>query len=95
MVAQSLAFIFVMGGLAVIAVLAFVAYLLMRHRTSTEVGSDDTSVQGERVLWMEYLLAIIALLIIVIGGITLIVQSYSDAVAVQSTWRTDARSGVF
>ena len=70
MVAQSLAFIFVMGGLAVIAVLAFVAYLLMRHRTSPEVGSDDTSVQGERVLWMEYLLAIIALLIIVIGGIT-------------------------
>ena len=95
MVAQSLAFIFVMGGLAVIAVLAFVAYLLMRQRTSPEVGADGTSVQGERVLWMEYLLAIIALLIIVIGGITLIVQSYPDAVAVQSTWRTDARSDVF
>ena len=95
MVAQSIAFIFVMGGVAVIAVLAFIAYLLMRQPNSRAPATDDVAREGKRLLWMEYLLAIVVLLVVVVGGITLVIQTYPEAGAVQSGWRADSRSHVF
>ena len=93
--AQSIAFVFVMGGVAVIAVLAFIAYLLMRQPNSRAPAPDDVAREGKRLLWMEYLLAIVVLLVVVVGGITLVIQTYSEAGAVQSGWRVDSRSHVF
>ena len=93
--AQSIAFVFVMGGIAVIAVLAFIAYLLMRQPNSRARATDDVAREGKRLLWMEYLLAIVVLLVVVVGGITLVIQTYSEAGAVQSGWRADSRSHVF
>ena len=55
--AQSIAFVFVMGGVAVIAVLAFIAYLLMRQPNSRATATDAVAREGKRLLWMEYLLA--------------------------------------
>ena len=95
MVAQSIAFIFVMGGVAVIAVLAFIAYLLMRQPNSRAAATDDVAGEGKRLRWIEYLLAIVVLLVIVAGGITLVVQTYPEAGAGQSGWRADSRSSVF
>ena len=95
MVAQSIAFIFVMGGVAVIAVLAFIAYLLMRQPNSRATATDDVAREGKRLRWIEYLLAIVVLLIVVAGGITLVIQTYPDAGAGQSGWRADSRSQVF
>ena len=63
--AQSIAFVFVMGGVAVIAVLAFIAYLLMRQPNSRARATDDVAREGKRLLWMEYLLAIVVLLVVV------------------------------
>ena len=93
--AQSIAFVFVMGGVAVIAVLAFIAYLLMRQPNSRARATDDVAREGKRLLWMEYLLAIVVLLVVVVGGITLVIQTYPEAGAVQSGWRVDSRSHVF
>ena len=84
-----------MGGAAVIAVLAFIAYLLMRQRHSLEMATDELAREGKRLLWMEYLLAIVVLLVVVVGGITLVIQTYPEAGAVQSGWRVDSRSHVF
>ena len=95
MVAQSIAFIFVMGGVAVIAVLAFIAYLLMRQPNSRATATDDVAEEGKRLRWIEYLLAIVVLLVVVAGGITLVVQTYPEAGAGQSGWRADNRSSVF
>ena len=93
--AQSIAFVFVMGGVAVIAVLAFIAYLLMRQPNSRAPATDDVAREGKRLLWMEYLLAIVVLLVVVVGGITLVIQTYPEAGAVQFGWRADSRSHVF
>ncbi len=95
MVAQSIAFIFVMGGVAVIAVLAFIAYLLMRQPNSRATSTDDVAGEGKRLRWIEYLLAIVVVLVVVAGGITLVVQTYPEAGVGQSGWRADSRSSVF
>ena len=84
-----------MGGVAVIAVLAFIAYLLMRQPNSRAPAPDDVAREGKRLLWMEYLLAIVVLLVVVVGGITLVIQTYPETGAVQSGWRADSRSHIF
>ena len=78
-----------------IAVLAFIAYLLMRQPNSRAPATDDVAREGKRLLWVEYLLAIVVLLVVVVGGITLVIQTYPEAGAVQSGWRADSRSQVF
>ena len=92
---QPLTFILVMAALALIGVVVFVIYLVVRTKEGQSVtampGGEPSS--GQR--WFEYLLAVLALVGLVVAVIVVIAFLYPSGLELETAWRGETRSMVF
>ena len=92
---QPLTFILVMAALALIGVVVFVIYLVMRNKEGLSVGTMSGSRPSSGQRWFEYLLAVLALIALVVAVIVVIVFLYPSGIALETAWRGETRSMVF
>ena len=92
---QPLTFILVMAALALIGVVVFVVYLVVRNKEGLSVHATSGSVPSSGQRWFEYLLAVLALIALVVAVIVVIVFLYPSGIALETTWRGETRSMVF
>lgn len=92
---QGVTFLFVMGAIALIAVVAFVIYLVNGRRGVEGSSTAEVSGKSSRVIWFEYVIAAVALTVIIAVGIILLFHIYPDGELARSGWRKDTRSDVF
>ena len=92
---QPLTFILVMAALALIGVVVFGIYLVVRNKEGLSDGtmSGGGSSSGQR--WFEYLLAVLVLIGLVVAVIVVIVFLYPSGIALETAWRGETRSNVF
>ena len=92
---QPLTFILVMAALALIGVVVFVIYLVVRNKEGLSVATMPGSEPSSGQRWFEYLLAVLALVGLVVAVIVVIVFLYPSGIVLETAWRGETRSTVF
>ena len=92
---QPLTFILVMAALALIGVVVFVIYLVVRTKEGQSVASMSGSEPSSGQRWFEYLLAVLALVGLVVAVIVVIAFLYPSGLELETAWRGETRSMVF
>ena len=92
---QPLTFILVMAALALIGVVVFVIYLVVRTKEGQSVASMSGRGPSSGQRWFEYLLAVLALVGLVVAVIVVIVFLYPSGILLETAWRGETRSMVF
>ncbi len=92
---QPLTFVLVMAALALIGVVVFVIYLVVRHKERQSAGTLSGSGPSSGQRWFEYVLAVLALVGLVIAVIVVIVFLYPSEIVLETSWRGETRSMVF
>ncbi|HIO18803.1 MAG TPA: hypothetical protein EYN10_10120 [Gammaproteobacteria bacterium] len=92
---QPLTFVLVMAALALIGVVVFVVYLVVRNKEGLSVHATSGSEPSSGQRWFEYLLAVLALVALVIAVIVVIVFLYPSGIGPEAAWRGSARSMTF
>ncbi|HJM03432.1 MAG TPA: hypothetical protein QF617_11605 [Arenicellales bacterium] len=92
---QPLTFVLVMAALALIGVVVFVVYLVVRNKEGLAVHATSGSGLSSGQRWFEYLLAVLALVALVIAAIVVIVILYPSGTGLETAWRGSARSMTF
>jgi NADH:ubiquinone oxidoreductase subunit 3 (subunit A) len=92
---QPLTFVLVMTALALIGVVVFVIYLVVRNKEGLSVDTTSGSGPSSGQRWFEYLLAVLALVALVVAVIVVIVFLYPSGIAHETAWRGGTRSMIF
>ena len=92
---QPLTFILVMAALALIGVVVFVIYLVVRNKEGLSVATMPGSEPSSGQRWFEYLLAVLALVGLVVAVIVVIAFLYPSGIELETAWRGETRSMVF
>ena len=92
---QPLTFVLVMAALALIGVVVFVIYLVVRNKEGQSSGTLSGNAPSSGQRWFEYLLAVLALVGLVVAVIVVIVFLYPSELVLETSWRAETRSIVF
>ena len=92
---QPLTFILVMAALALVGVVVFVIYLVVRTKEGRSVATISGSEPSSGPRWFEYLLAVLALDGLVVAVIVVIAFLYPSGLELETAWRGETRSMVF
>ena len=84
-----------MTALALIGVVVFVIYLVVRNKEGLSVDTTSGSGPSSGQRWFEYLLAVLALVALVVAVIVVIVFLYPSGIAHETAWRGGTRSMIF
>ena len=84
-----------MVAIAAIGLIAFVVHLTVRRRDRVASDFKEQQIEATKPKWFEYLLAVVAVLVLIAAVIAVIAYWYPFGAGHESSWRTGTRPLVF
>ncbi len=84
-----------MVAIATIGLIAFIVHLTVRRHEKTTLDLAEQQIEAGKPKWFEYLLAVVAVLVLIAAVIAVIMYWYPFGADHESSWRSGTRPLVF